>query len=166
MLNRSMLIQSMLLVAVSTFQSVVEAEQRNGGPQQKQPLAENKNPASRSNQEQGMDKYIKRQKGAECQPISVGVVAGVEVCGKLPIEKGVIRTGKKVYKPPLTSTYKETEHSEDLNDGMEWLFREYKRSLNQEKYPLPPRDDVMEFYVQTNTKELENIIKLQGCRTR
>ena len=37
--------------AVSKFQSVIEAEQRNGGPQQKWPLAENENPASKSNQE-------------------------------------------------------------------------------------------------------------------
>ena len=41
--------------AVSTFQSVVEEEQRNGGPQQKLPLAENENLTSRSNQEQGID---------------------------------------------------------------------------------------------------------------
>ena len=48
--------------AVSTFQSVVEAEQQNVGPQEKQPLAENENSISRSNQEQGMDKSIKIQK--------------------------------------------------------------------------------------------------------
>ena len=47
---------------VSTFQSVVEAEQQNGEPQQKLPLAENKNPASRSNQVQGIDEAIKRCK--------------------------------------------------------------------------------------------------------
>ena len=35
--------------SVSTFQSVVEADQQNVGPQQKRPLAENENPASRSN---------------------------------------------------------------------------------------------------------------------
>ena len=48
--------------SVSTFQSVVEAEKQNGGPQQKLPLTENENPAIRSNQEQGMDKAINRQK--------------------------------------------------------------------------------------------------------
>ena len=36
--------------AISTFQIMVEAEQQNDGPQQKRPLAENENPASRSNQ--------------------------------------------------------------------------------------------------------------------
>ena len=45
-----------------TFKSVVEAEQQNCGPQQKLPLSENEKPARRSNQEQGMDKSIKRQK--------------------------------------------------------------------------------------------------------
>ena len=46
--------------AVSTFQSVVEAEQRNGEPQQKRTLEENENPARRLNQEHGTDKSIKR----------------------------------------------------------------------------------------------------------
>ena len=45
------------------FQSVVEAEQLNSGPQQKQSLVEIKKPVSRSNQEQGMDKAIKIWKG-------------------------------------------------------------------------------------------------------
>ena len=61
------------------------------------------------------------------------------------IENGGIRTGKKVYRAPLPSTYKETEVSEELNDGMEWVFRDYRRSLNQAKDPLPPMYDVIEF---------------------
>ena len=63
--------------AVSTSQSMVEVEQRNGGPQQKKTPAENENLASRSNQKQGIYKSIKRHKGAEVQPIAVGVEAGV-----------------------------------------------------------------------------------------
>ena len=55
------------------------------------------------------------------------------------------------------------DFSEDLNNGMEWVFRDYGRSLKQSKYPLPPRDVVMEFNVQTNTKELEKNLKIQGC---
>ena len=51
----------------------------------------------------------------------------------------------------------------ELNDGMEWVFRYYGRSLNQAKESLPPRDDVMEFYVRTNTKDLEKNMKLLGC---
>ena len=39
-----------------------------------------------------------------------------------------------------------------LNDGMEWVFGDYVRSLNQAKDPLPPRDDVVEFDVRTNVK--------------
>ena len=45
--------------AVYIFQNVVEAEHQNGGGQKKQPLAEKENPASRSNQEHGIDKAIK-----------------------------------------------------------------------------------------------------------
>ena len=109
-----------------------------------------------------MDKAIKRRKVVESYPIAVGVEVGAEICREKPTEKGVICTGKKVYRHPLPSTYKETELSEDLNDGMEWVFIDYGRSLKQEKEPLPPRDDVMEFDVITNTKELKNNLRLQG----
>ena len=63
-----------------------------------------------------MDKDIKRQKGVEGHPIGVCVDkgGGGGGCGKTPIEKGAIRTGKKVYMPPLTSTYKETENQRTL----------------------------------------------------
>ena len=45
-----------------------------------------------------------------------------------PIEKGVIITKKEVYRPPLLSTYKETEISNNLNNYMEWVFRDYRIS--------------------------------------
>ena len=78
---------------------------------------------------------------------------------KNPIEKGVICIGKKVYRTTLPFTYKETELSEDLNDGMEWVFRDYRRYLKQSKEPLPHMYGVMEFDVTTNKKELENNLK-------
>ena len=81
---------------------------------------------------------------------------------KKTTDKGVIITGKKLYRPPLPSIYKETELSEDLNNGMKWVFRDYERHLKQTKDPLPPRDDVMEFDVRNTKKELEKNEKLQG----
>ena len=66
--------------AMSEFQIVVEVEQRNGGPHQKRHLAENENPAMSSNQEQGMDKSIKKRKVIEIQPIAVGVEVGGGAC--------------------------------------------------------------------------------------
>ena len=66
--------------AVNKFQSVVEADQQNGEPKDKRPLAENENPASRSNKEQDTYKAVKRQKGVEGQPIAIGVEAGAEAC--------------------------------------------------------------------------------------
>ena len=109
-----------------------------------------------------MYKAIKRKKLVEGQPISVCIDTGAEACGKNPTEKGVIRTGEKLYRPPLPSTYKETEILEDLNDGTERVLKYYGIYLKQAKEPLPPRDDVMEFYVRTSTKEYENNLKLQG----
>ena len=46
---------------------------------------------------------------------------------------------------------------------MEWVFIDYGRPLKQARDPLPPRYDVMKFDVQTNIKELEKNLKLQGC---
>ena len=61
---------------MSTFHNVVGAEQQNGGPQKKQPLAKNENPASRSNYEQRVDKAIKIRKRVESHPIAVGLDTG------------------------------------------------------------------------------------------
>ena len=141
------------------FQSVVETEQWNGGPYQKHPLEENENPVSMSNQEQGLEKSIKIWKLVESQTTSVGVQARAKTCGGKPVETVVIRTGKRVYRPPLPATYKEIEILEDLKNGMEWLFRDYMRYLKQEKDPLPPGDDVMEFDMQKNTRELDKNLK-------
>ena len=45
---------------------------------------------------------------------------------------------------------------------MAWVFIDYGISLKQSKYPIPTRDDVMEFDVQTNTEDLYKNLKLQG----
>ena len=58
---------------LSTVQSLVEAEQWNGGPQKKQILVENETTARSSKQEQEMYKSIERRKGVECQPTAVGI---------------------------------------------------------------------------------------------
>ena len=86
-----------------------------------------------------MDKSVKIRKGVESQTIYVGIEAGAEAGKKKPIEKGVIRIGKKIYRTPLPSTCKETELSEELNNGMGWVFRDYVRSLKQSKYHLTTR---------------------------
>ena len=52
---------------------------------------------------------------------------------------------------------------EDLNDGIEWVFRYCDRYLNKAKNPLPPRDNAVEFHVRTDTKELNNNLKLHIC---
>ena len=53
-------LESSIDEGVSTFQSVVEADQGNGGPQKNRNLAENENNTRRSNKEQGMEQLIKR----------------------------------------------------------------------------------------------------------
>ena len=116
-----------------------------------------------SNEKQGMEQATNRRKVVEVQTIDVGDESMVEACEENPTVKVVICTGNKFYRPPLPSTYKGKEIFDSLNDGMEWVFRDYGRSLKQEKYPLPPRDYVVGVYVHTNSKELEKSLKLQGC---
>ena len=43
------------------------------------------------------------------------------------------------------------------------MLRDYEGYLTQSKDPIPPRDYAAGFYVCTNTKELENNIKVQEC---
>ena len=43
------------------------------------------------------------------------------------------------------------------------VFRDYRTSLKKTKDPLTPRDDVVKFDVRTNTNDLENNLKPQGC---
>ena len=45
------------------------------------------------------------------------------------------------------------------------MFRDYRIYLNETKDPLPPREHVVDFDVQTNTKKLEKSLKLQGWTT-
>ena len=49
-----------------------------------------------------MDQATKIRKVVEYQTIAVGVEARTEACEEPPPEKGAIRKGKKVYRPPLT----------------------------------------------------------------
>ena len=90
--------------AVSTFQSVVDEERLNRKPQKKRTLVENEKPIRRSNQEQRMDKSIKRQKGVEGQPISLGVDAGSKTCGENPYKRELYAQRRKStglnYHPP------------------------------------------------------------------
>ena len=71
-----------------------------------------------------------------------------------PHRKGSYTNREESLQPSISSTYKETELSEKLNDGMEWVFRDYGIPSKKEKVPLPPRDDMMEFDVRNNTKNV------------
>ena len=93
--------------------------------------------------------------------MAIGVESRVEAHWDKPPEKEVIHTGRKVYRPPLPSTYKKTELSDDLKNGTEWVFRDYVGSLKEAKEPLPPIDNAVEFDARNDVKELENNI---NCR--
>ena len=60
-----------------------------------------------------------------------------------PHIKGSDTHKEKVYSPPLPYTYNETELSEDINGGMECVFRDFWRSLKQAKDPILTMNDVV-----------------------
>ena len=82
--------------AVSTFQSVVEADEHNGGPKKKRQQAENENTSSVPNKKHETYKATKRQKEVKGHLISVVVEEWAEVCGGQHPEEGVICKGSKV----------------------------------------------------------------------
>ena len=48
-----------------------------------------------------MDQAKKRRKGVKCQTIVIRVDSRADACGETHLENGVIRTDKKVNRPPL-----------------------------------------------------------------
>ena len=60
----------------------------------------------------------KRWKVVEGHTIAIVVESRSESHREKISEKGGIITGRKVYSPPLTSTYRETDLSGSLNNGM------------------------------------------------
>ena len=76
---------------------------------------------------------------------------------------GTIKVPMKLYQPPLPSLYQEPELGLDLNDGMDWMFKEYGCAAKQSIDKLPPRDDIVEFELCTDSAELEGNLRLSGC---
>ena len=72
----------------------------------------------------------------------------------------VIHTGKKAYMHPLTSNLKETDLSDYLNNGIEWVFRDCGRYLKHAKDPLPLMGNMVEFDMRTDLEGLNNNLKL------
>ena len=75
--------------------------------------------------------------------------------------KGAVEMPKKVYRPPLTSLYREPDLGSDPLDGMDWLFACHGKSLRQLKEPLPPRpeEDIIR-YTKNDEEELLNNLDL------
>ena len=69
----------------------------------------------------------------------------LEVEGMEEDHDGVIWVPAKLYQPPLPSLYREPELGSDLNNGMDWMFKEYRCAVKQSVGELTPRDDVLEF---------------------
>ena len=103
----------------------------------------------------GLDGATNIRKVVTVQLIAIYVVTGDKVCWYKPLGEVVIFICRKVYIPPLIFTYNETEISENLNYGMELVFRDYGRSLKLEKDPVTTSDDMMDLYVSTDDISLE-----------
>jgi hypothetical protein len=80
-------------------------------------------------------------------------------------DDGLIRTGRKMYRAPLPSLYKDPKIQEDLPDGCDWPYRKGGKALQQHTSPLLPRDDVILFTDKPEQyqKELNKNLKLGDC---
>ena len=107
---------------MSTFQSVVKAGQRNGKTKQKRPLEDNETHASMPNKEEGMDQYIRRQKGDEVEPIGVLKSLVIPIVDRshyrgFPITKHKTQHGSQLihtYKPSARM-FKRSSANKNLN---------------------------------------------------
>jgi hypothetical protein len=52
-------------------------------------------------------------------------------------DQGFIRTGRKMYRPPLPSHYTGPEVEDDLLDGHDWVYKEHGKALRHTKEPFP-----------------------------
>ena len=48
-------------------------------------------------------------------------------------------------------------------DGLDYLYKNYGKSLRKQHAPLPPRDNVIEFDIRQDPTELECNLNLHGC---
>lgn len=78
-----------------------------------------------------------------------------------------VEVPRKVYRPPLTSMYKEPSLGPDLLENSEWTFESFGNALLHQKDELPPRAndgfDVIAFDLSTDHDELDRNLSLDGC---
>jgi hypothetical protein len=79
-------------------------------------------------------------------------------------DQGFIRTGRKMYRPPLPSLYTGPEVEDDLLDGHDWVYKEHGKALRHTKEPLPPRDNIIQFTDKPEyATELDTNLRVAAC---
>ena len=83
--------------------------------------------------------------------------------GEPPTKPRAIDPPRKVYRPGLPNVYREPELKDDPNDGLDYFYKDYGKSLSAQKEPLPPRTDKIKFDVATHSQELERNLNLKAA---
>jgi len=73
-----------------------------------------------------------------------------------------IKTSRKIYRPPLTSLYRDPDYLPDSADSLDVVLGEHGKSLWKDKEPLPPRTEWIKFEPE-DKKELDRNAKWGGC---
>ena len=109
-----------------------------------------------------MEKFTKRRKVVEGQPIPVGVEARAEACGDKTQKRGLYTQGRHYICPHYNPPKRKQKFWRNLTMAWEGVFRDCGRYLNQSNCPLPSRDNVAEFDFWTNAEEFDKKIKTTG----
>jgi len=79
-----------------------------------------------------------------------------------PRAKPVV-TERKIWRPQVTSQYKEPDCIPDPSSDLEIIFKDYGKPLWVKKSELPPRDDIIMFSAERHQSEFDRNIQWREC---
>ena len=74
-----------------------------------------------------------------------------------------VETARRVWRPQVTSQYKEPDCIPDPLSDLEILYKDFGKPLWANKSELPPRDDLIKFNPEVHGPELERNLQWKDC---
>ena len=74
-----------------------------------------------------------------------------------------VETSRKIWRPQVTSEYKEPDCIPDPTSDLEILFKDYGKPLWINKTKLPPRDDIIKYIPTKHDSEIKRNLQWADC---
>ena len=74
-----------------------------------------------------------------------------------------VETGRKFWRPQVTSKYREPDCIPDPLGDLEILYKDYGKPIWVKKTSLPPRDDLIQFTKERHQAEFDRNIQWREC---